>query len=169
MKRHVQFILLGIFILLVGCTPKQVKETKFNEHAILNDYKIKLPDYVNKIRDNFWQSPRNNKNVKNIEITVKRNNNTNLETAVNKLSNKNNSELYKNKTFVKNEPFTINGMKGLISYYKKDNNKGIIPVMTYFVFAVIRDNGNLIEFSSVSLNDDVNNDMKSSIYSIARN
>lgn len=166
MKKILQFILLGVFILLFGCFPKQVKETKFKEYVIYNDYKIKLPDDFTKKSVGFWQSQKKDMNIKNIEIQIQYKNIYNLESAVKELSNRDKRDISSNKDFIKNEPFNKNGMKGIISYYKKDNSKGIIPVITYFVFAVIQDNETIIEFSSLSMPYDFQDNMRTSIYSI---
>ena len=169
MKKILLFTLLGSFLLFFGCNPNQKKPTKFKYYEISNHYRIKLPDDFNKKSTGFWQTQKDGMKIKNIEIQIKHNNIYNLESAVKVLANRDKRDVNSNKEFIKNEPFNNNGMKGMISYYKKDHSTGTIPVLTYYVFAVIQDNGNVIEFSSLSMPVDFQDNMRKSIYSLEKN
>lgn len=155
---------LALIILMISCEKKT--PTKFVETPLSKNYSIEIPIKFKKFRENSWKLPEHTY----LDIVVANDTASNLEDELKGYVNYYSSqEMYKGQIFVKKEKFEINGFKGLISYYEKDNKGkrlGLINLKSYIVYAVIQDTTNRILLNSISLSNNINDDLSKSIKSI---
>ncbi|RTY78244.1 hypothetical protein EKL97_14160 [Flavobacterium sp. LS1P28] len=155
---------LALIILIISCGNKT--PTKFVETPLSKNYFIEIPIKFKKFKENSWKFPEHTY----LGIVVANETASNLEDELKSYVNYYSSqEMFNGQTFVKKEKFEINGFKGLISYYEKDNKGkrlGLVNLKSYIVYAVIQDNTNRILLNSISFNNNINDDLSKSIKSI---
>ncbi|WP_322551457.1 hypothetical protein [Flavobacterium psychraquaticum] len=149
---------------------------KFIETVLTNDYNIELPEYLVKEESGVWSYKNDTYNTM-LKIDVANGTSAKINTDIDKeieiVSKLNdNSEIYKEKYFVKSEIIDKNGFKGKISFFEKKNTGkrlGLVSLQTYIVIGVIEDDSNRIYFNSYSFNKNINDDLLKSIKSISKN
>ena len=162
-------VLLITFLLIISCNNQ--KKTKFVEVKISDTYKIELPIGFIKTNEGIWEVPNTSFNILSIQTSSEVF--ENLKKVIDDESKSQQNEYYfKNMIFKKTEEFNKNGFKGIISYYEKDNKGkglGLVSLKSYIVIATVQDDISCIRFVSISLNKNINDDIKYSIKSLSKN
>lgn len=166
MKKKLKGISIIIMIcLMTSCNNK--KPTEFVETPLSDGYSMEIPTKFKKTNDGSWELvPHNTYLNINVLNGVTTEINEELKATINYFGS---NELYKGQVLVKSEKFENNGFKGVISYYEKDTKGkglGLVTLKSYIVYAVIQNYTNRILVNSISLSNNINDDLSKSIKSI---
>lgn len=170
MKKYIKkTALLFALLAIISCNNKA--KTEFVNTYISENYKIELPVRFEKTNEGIWEVPNTSFNILSVNINnglVK-----NLKEEVeNESKSTQKASYYKDMVFVKSEEFEKNGFTGVISYYEKDNKGnrlGLVTLKSYVIIAIVQDDISNIKFVSISLSNNINDDISYSIKSLSKN
>lgn len=167
MKKVILIFVASITVLL-SCNQNDVSETTFKEEKLYDAYSIKIPTALSKEGEGIWNSSSDEKQIIQLQVTVNSLNGLSLDDILNNLANADKREVSQNKSLIKKEAIEVNGLQGLYSVYEKDHNKGVIPVLSHYTFAVLQDGSDVIGISSFSFGKDYTREVLASIKSIKK-
>lgn len=152
--------------LLFSCGQKSGSSTTFSDDKLLDNYSLKIPTVLHKDSERKWATSESNSDLLLLEINTSLMGDKSLQEHLDALVNEDTREVYQDKSFVSKDSLSFNGFTGIAAYYEKDNSKGVIPVVSYYTFAILQDGNDIIKISSISLGKDYTEDIKTTIKSI---
>ncbi len=162
------FLLLTILI-LTSCNRE--KKGDFIETSISENYSIEIPPLFEQTEEGSWKHKSHHCYLNTLIKNESNGNDINSEiknfTKMLELTD----DRYKGMTFARDENFEKNGLKGVILYYTNNLKKsglGLVSTKCYITISAIKDMDSIIFIYSISLWDDVSDDISKSIKSIKR-
>jgi len=166
--KKITLIIFSCFILF-GCSQRQ-ETTSFYEDKLFDNYLIKIPNVLYKLEEGCWTSSKENSHLFFIRINIVTKGDKTLKEELDKFIDEDTIKIDNDKILVSTDTINSNNFKGLIANYTKNiNNKSVIPVNTYYTFAVIQNERELIRFKSLSVSKNYSDVVNETINSIKKN
>lgn len=162
------FAVALLCLLLFRCGQNQTSYTTFTDTKLYDNYTLKIPYILNKTEEGKWSTSESSRNLLLVEINTKFKESKSIDEHLESLVNGDPREMFQNKSLTKKDTLTSNGFKGVMATYSKDNSKGLLPVNSYFVFAVLEDGDDIITVKAVTMEKNSILDIKTTIKSIKK-